>query len=184
MIILDIETGGLDPAKHALLSIGAVDYDNGDEFYGECRAYSGYGKFFRPPFDDDLIDDFALGVNGFTREQCHDPAKQWPHSLYMEFLRWAAIDKKRDLLIAGQQVGAFDIPFLKKIANDPRQGIVPTWPFGYRSVDLHSVAFAKLGKSLSLDGILTAVGLSPEPKPHNALTGARLERDAFRRLLA
>lgn len=61
---------------------------------------------------------------------------------------------------------------------------IKKWPFGHRSVDLHSVAFAKLGKSLSLDGILQAVGLQPEPKPHNALTGARLERDAFKLLLA
>ncbi len=179
MIILDIETGGLDPNKHALLSIGAVDYETGEEFYGECRAYKDY-----PGFADDLIDDFALGVNGFTREQCHDVTKQWPHSLYMQFLYWAAIQKKRDLFLAGQQVGAFDIPFLKKVASDARHGIVPVWPFGYRSVDLHSVAFAKLGKSLSLDGILQAVGLEPEPKPHNALTGARLEREAFKRLLA
>jgi len=179
MIIIDVETGGLDPNKHALLSIGAVDYETGDEFYGECRAYQGYVAH-----QDDLIDDFALGINGFTREQCNDVTKQWPHSLYMEFLHWAAIAKKRDLLLAGQQVGAFDIPFLKKIASDSHQGIVPTWPFGYRSVDLHSVAFARLGKSLSLDGILTAVGLKPEPKPHNALTGARLERDAFKLLLA
>lgn len=179
MIILDIETGGLDPNRHALLSIGAVDYETGDEFYGECRAYKNY-----PGHQDDLIDDFALGVNGFTREQCHDSSKDFPHALYMRFLHWAVIAKKRDLLIAGQQVGAFDIPFLKKIASDPQQAIVPTWPFGYRSVDLHSVAFAKLGKSLSLDGILQAVGLQPEPKPHNALNGARLERDAFKRLLA
>jgi len=178
MIIIDVETGGLDPQKHALLSIGAVDYDTGDEFYGECRAYRNYLDYV-----DDRIDDFALGINGFTHEQCHDKAKNWPHELYMKFLQWAAIDKKRDLLLAGQQVGAFDIPFLKKIASDSRQGIVPTWPFGYRSVDLHSVAFAVLGKSLSLDGILTAVGLTPEPKPHNALTGARLERDAFKLLL-
>lgn len=178
MIIVDVETGGLNPNKHALLSIGAVDYETGEEFYGECRAYKDY-----PGYEDDLIDDFALKVNGFTLEQCHDVRKQWPHSLYMHFLQWAAIDKKRDLLIGGQQVGSFDIPFLKRFANDPVQGIVPVWPFGHRSVDLHSVAYAQLGKSLSLDGILMAVGLSPEPKPHHALNGARLERDAFKRLL-
>lgn len=178
MIIIDVETGGLDPHKHALLSIGAVDYETGDEFYGECRTYKDY-----PGHEDDLIDDFALKVNGFTLDQCHDVTKQWPHSLYMQFLHWAAIEKKRDLLIGGQQVGSFDILFLKRFANDSGHGIVPVWPFGHRSVDLHSSAYTILGKSLSLDGILTAVGLSAEPRPHNALTGARLERDAFKRLL-
>lgn len=173
MIILDIETTGLSPTKHCMVSLGAVDYDTGDEFYGECCVYEGR-----------KIDAFALGVNGFTREQCiGGPLSPRPHALYMDFLRWAVIDTKREPLLAGQQVGAFDIPFLKAIAEDRDQGIVPTWPFGYRSVDLHSVAFAKLGKSLSLDGILQAVGLQPEPKPHNALTGAKLERDAFKLLL-
>jgi DNA polymerase-3 subunit epsilon len=173
MIILDIETTGLDPLKHCMVSLGAVDSVTGDEFYGECRVYPGR-----------VIDPFALGVNGFTEAQCLDETKDLPHALYMRFLQWAVIDTKRDPLIGGQQVGSFDIPFLKAIASDRDQGIVPTWPFGHRSVDLHSVAYAKLGKSLSLDGILQAVGLAPEPKPHNALTGARLERDAFKLLLS
>lgn len=174
MIIIDIETTGLDPLKHCMVSLGAVDYDTGDEFYGECRVYPGR-----------TIDPFALGVNGFTEARClGQPTDQLPHSLYMDFLRWAVIDTKREPLLAGQQVGSFDIRFLRAIADDPDQGIIPTWPFGHRSVDLHSVAYAKLRKSLSLDGILQALGLAPEPKPHNALTGARLERDAFKLLLA
>ncbi len=173
MIIIDIETSGLNPAKHSMLSLGAVDYDTGEEFYGECRAH--YGR---------ELDPAALAVNGFTVEQCTDSTKQLPYALYMGFLRWAIIDTKREPLLAAQQVGAFDIPFIKAIANDRDLGIVPTWPFGHRSVDLHSVAYAKLGRSLSLDGILGALGLTSEPKPHNALTGARLECDAFRLLLA
>ena len=174
MIILDIETTGLSATKHSMVSLGAVDYDNGEEFYGECHAVG-------------EIDDFALGVNGFTREQCLDKTKDSPAALYLRFLSWAL---NREMLLGGQQVGAFDITFLKQIHeseavewSSPDGMKKPKWPFGYRSVDLHSVAYAKLGKSLSLDGILTAVGLKPEPKPHNALTGARLERDAFKLLL-
>lgn len=178
MIVLDIETSGLNPRRNSLLSIGAVDYDTGDEFYGECRVYDGIHRDYPAA----VIDDAALAINGFTREQCHDLAKDFDYSLYMRFLAWAT-NTKRDLLIAGQQVGGFDIPFLKSIADNPMHGIVPVWPFGYRSLDLHSVAFTKLGKSLSLDGILQAVGLAPEPKPHNALTGAKLEVEAFKRLL-
>lgn len=194
MIILDIETGGLDPHKHALLSIGAVDYETGDEFYIEaCTIFA------------HQIDDAALVVNGFTREQVarwDDKVRPIPHVAYVRFLKWC---EGRDVLVGGQQVGAFDLRFLKAIHEDIEglnhafdfkgEGRLGTdvnaetshlkkWPFGHRSVDLHSVAFAKLGKSLSLDGILQAVGLQSEPKPHNALTGARLERDAFKLLLA
>ncbi len=35
-----------------------------------------------------------------------------------------------------------------------------------------------------MDGVLALVGLEPEPKPHNALNGARLEAEAIRRLFA
>lgn len=173
MIILDIETTGLDPLKHSMVSLGAVDYDTGEEFYGECRVTPGR-----------VIDSFALGVNGFTEAQCLDETKELPDALYLRFLGWC-LATKRDLLVGGQQVGAFDLLFLKEVhARCVAAGSgTPAWSFGHRSVDLHSVAFAKLGKSLSLDGILQAVGLTPEPKPHNALTGARLERDAFKLLL-
>lgn len=174
MIILDIETTGLDPRKNCMVSLGAVDYDTGDEFYGECRIRR-----------RSEVSPEAMAVNGFTFDQIMDQSKMDDVQLYMQFLHWAVIAVQRGPLLAGQQVGSLDIPFIRTIANDPDSGdIIPVWPFGYRSVDLHSVAFAKLGKSLSLDGILIALGLTPEPKPHNALTGARLERDAFKRLLA
>lgn len=165
MITIDIESSGLDPNRHCMVSLGAVDYLTGDEFYQECRIYP-----------ESAIDDFALGVNGFTRDQITDPTKPWPHEVLASFIEWSA---GREPLLAGQQVGAFDILFLKAIAFR----MAFKWPWGHRSVDLHSVSYAVLGKSLSLDGILEAVGLLPEPKPHNALTGARLERDAFKRLL-
>jgi DNA polymerase III epsilon subunit-like protein len=185
MIILDIETGGLDPRKNALLSIGAVDYEVGDEFYIECRAWS-----------ELALDATALAINGFTVAQAMDESKPFADVAYCQFLRWC---QGRPGLIGGQQVGSFDLRFLRAIHDSALATVeegntayvhygkikdIGQWPFGHRSVDLHSVAFSKLGKSLSLDGILIAVGLQPEPKPHNALTGARLERDAFKRLLS
>jgi len=165
MTIIDTETTGLDENRHCMVSLGAVGNETGDEFYQECRIYP-----------ESEVDDFALGVNGFTREQINDPTKPWPHEVLASFIEWSV---GREPLLGGQQVGSFDIKFLKVLI--PR--IAAKWPWGHRSVDLHSVSYAILGKSLSLDGILTAVGLSPEPKPHHALNGARLERDAFKRLL-
>lgn len=172
MIVLDIETGGLNPRTKALLSIGAVDFNNGDEFYIECCA-----------FDDSEVDDRALVVNGFTRQQALDKSKPTRLEAYISFQKWCV---GRDTLIAGQQVGSFDLAFLKEIQNDIdilNSKDFLSWQFGHRSVDLHSIAYARFGKSLSLDGILQALGLEPEPKPHNALVGAKLEAEAFRRLL-
>ena len=167
MIIIDVETTGLDPRENGLLSLGAVDYATGDEFYEECRV----DEYAR-------IDTGALAVNGFTFMQCHDPKKQSDSELYDKFLNWC---NGRECLLAGQQVGSLDVKFLQEVACKPGQ--LKSWPFGYRSVDLHSIAFSKLGKSLSLDDILVALGLPAEPKPHNGLTGARVEYQAFKKLL-
>lgn len=165
MITLDIESTGLDENRHCMVSLGAVDNDTGDEFYQECRIYP-----------ESEVDDFALGVNGFTRDQINDPTKPWPHEVLAAFIEWSV---GREPLLGGQQVGSFDIKFLKVLM--PR--VAAKWPWGHRSVDLHSCFYEQFKKSLSLDGILVELGLKAEVKPHNALTGARLERDAFKRLL-
>lgn len=191
-IVLDIESGGLSPTLNPILSIGAVDYQTGDEFYVECHAWRDRERAYE-------MDDYALKVNGFTRKQALDLDKPSQAEAYVRFIDWA---KGRPTLIGGQQVGSFDIPFLKRVHSEaqsvlaarcPHEGTCAVdrasgqdeypWTFGHRSLDLHSVAYAKFGKSLSLDGILKALGLEAEAKPHNALTGARLERDTFRFLL-
>ena len=52
MIVVDLETTGVDPRKHSILSIGAVDFNNQENyFYGECRIREGA-----------LIDNYALAV--------------------------------------------------------------------------------------------------------------------------
>lgn len=168
MIVIDTETSGLSPAINSILSIGAVDLDSGHSFYGEC---------FITPFRQ--VESAALAVNGFSMASIEDQSKPSDGLLYASFLEWA-LDGKRERLLGGQQVGSFDILFLREI-HDRTQAV--KWPFGHRSVDLHSVAFAKFGRSMSLDDILVSVGLSPEPRPHNALNGARLEAVAFKLLL-
>jgi DNA polymerase III epsilon subunit-like protein len=172
MIILDIETSGLDERENCMLSLGAVEFETGLEFYGECKAYT-----------DAIISEQALAVNGFTYAQANDPTKRVPHELLRNFCEWA-IELKHGQLLAGQQVGSFDIKFIKRVFDHNLSHTGIKWPFGYRSVDLHSLAWVKWRESLSLDGILVKLGLASETKPHNALTGAKLEAEAFKRLLA
>ena len=65
MIIVDVESSGVDPVKHSLLSIGAIDFLNPkNQFYGECRVWDGAH-----------IMDEALAVNGFTKEQITNKKK-------------------------------------------------------------------------------------------------------------
>jgi DNA polymerase III epsilon subunit-like protein len=177
MIVLDIETTGTDPKKHCMLSLGAVDYDSGEEFYGECSVYN-----------NSLIDPIAMQINGFKLEDVRS-GKQFAYELYESFLAWSF--GTEDNMLAGHNIGHLDLLFLE--AEHERRYLakykdIPAiefakFPFGYRTLDLHSLAFAKLGKSLSHEGICDALGMPREPKPHNALAGARSERDAFKLLL-
>jgi DNA polymerase III epsilon subunit-like protein len=168
MITLDTETSGLNPELNGLLSLGAVEVETGEEFYGECRLY-----------DDDMISEIALKINGFTEFSVRSYDKQSPQDLCLKFVEWSK-QRKYGTLLSGQQVGSFDIPFLHRYAGSKSEF---EKVFGYRSVDLHSIAYAIYRQSLSLDAILIKCGLEPEPKPHNALNGARLECKALKYLL-
>lgn len=212
MIILDIETTGLNAHKHCMVSLGAVDYATGNTFYSECCVYP-----------ESEIDDEALAINGFTREEIapgavsphpDDPyvffLKPSAHELYSRFAHWAQgfPDHK---VISGHNVAHLDLPFLEVLherlqdqlcVNCDGKGWVkgrgeciacrgegtqhrayPSFPFSYRTVDLHTLAFAAFGESLSSSAICEKLGIPPEPKPHNALRGARAEYACFKALL-
>ncbi len=178
MIIVDMESSGLDPLTHSLLSIGAVNFSNPSEtFYGECRVWNGAH-----------IDPAALAINGFSTAEATDPQKQGDKELIASFLDWAQRFEERT--IAGQNPSA-DRDFLRAAAHRYHFN----WPFACRTIDLHSIAYfhmirrgikppEKNGHSaLNLDSILQYVGVPQEPKPHNGLRGARYEAEAFSRLL-
>lgn len=167
MIVFDIETSGTDPLIHGMLSLGAVDYDTGATFYGECRLET-HQKW----------DEFALKWNGFKVEELYSKDKQSHVQLYQKFASWALF---RSSMLAGQHVGSFDVQFLKKVHS--KQKKIKEFPFQFKYVDLHSVALAILGKSLGMAQICKELGIEPEPSPHNALLGAQKEYECFKILL-
>jgi len=180
MLVIDIEATGLDPQKNSLLSIGAVDFDNPKRtFYGECRA-----------FDGAEFDPEGLAVCGFSEKDCKDPNKQSQTELMSAFLKWIK-EGSGDEILAGQN--AF---FDRDILNTSFKRSHIDFTFHFRIMELHSLAFSDLLKrhidpplkeggvsALSLDKILNYVGLPSEPKPHNALTGAKVEAEAFSRII-
>lgn len=178
MIVVDVETSGLDYKKCSLLSIGAVDFDSpSDQFYIECSAWEGA-----------QISDHALAINGFTAEEVRDPQKPTEGEAIKLFLNW--LKEKKEITIVGQNV-YFDMYFIEAAAE--RAGEIS--PLGKRIVDLHSLIYAhmlsnnknipiqKSRSAVDSDFIMNYVGLPPEPKPHNALVGAKFEAEALCRLL-
>lgn len=178
MIVLDTELSGLEPSKHSLVSVGAYDFNNPKNFfYEECRV-----------FDGAHIMDEALAVNGFTKEQVMDKNKPSDREVVLHFLAW--VSEINEQTIAGQNPST-DRDFIK--ATCERNHL--NWPLAHRVIDLHSICYYHMlekgitppqknkHSGLDLDLILEYVGLSPEPKPHNALMGAKLETECFSRII-
>lgn len=181
MIVLDVEASGTDYKKHSIVSLGALDLANPtNRLYEECRIWDGAH-----------VMDEALAVNGFTKEEITDPKKQSEADLVHRFLLWSEGVAERTL---GAQNVSFDRDFLKAAAE--RAGHT-NWPFSYRTVDVHSVAYmhmldrgiqppvdkVKKHSALDLDATLKYCGIPAEPTPHNALTGALSHAEVLSRLL-
>lgn len=179
MIIVDVEASGVSPLKDSLVSVGAVDFaDPGRTFYEECRIWDGAH-----------IEDEALRVNGFTREEITDRKKETDGEIVEHFLQWVMESGERTL--AGQNV-SFDRDFLESAAHRHHLD----WPLAHRVVDLHSACYLHMiergqtppadpvhrHSALNLERILAYVGVPADRKTHHALKDAKLEAEAFSRL--
>ena len=178
MIVVDVETSGVDISKHSILSIGAVDFDTPERrFNEECRAWDGAH-----------ISEESLSINGYTKEQATDIKKQSPEELIKKFIAWAKTCGEHTLM--GHNPG-FDISFLQ----DTAKRFHVDWPLAHRSFDLHTVCAMHMIKAgielpvknnrtdITSDFVMKYVGIPTEPKPHIAINGAVYEAEAFSRLL-
>jgi DNA polymerase III epsilon subunit-like protein len=178
MIVVDVETTGTNPDRHALLSIGAVDFTSPERrFYRECRIWEGA-----------QVQPEALAVNGFTYEQITDLSRLSPEQAVGEFIAFCRESREHTL---GGHNTAFDRDFLQAAAD--RHNLA--WRFGHRVLDLHSFCWLHMAKvgiaqpvknvrsGLSLNVILKYCGLPEEPRPHHGLNGATMAAEAFGRLI-
>ncbi|MDE1965948.1 MAG: 3'-5' exonuclease [Patescibacteria group bacterium] len=178
MIAIDVESTGLDPHRDSILSIGALDMDEpANQFYGECRIWDGAH-----------VEDAALAVNGFTREEISDPSRMTEAELVRAFIAWAE-DRPKDRTLLGQNV-SFDRDFVAAAAKRARVES----PFPHRSIDTHTLAWMHMTvrgvlipeknghDAISLDYALRYCGLPSEPAPHNARNGAYAHAEVAARL--
>ena len=181
MIIVDVESSGTEHHKHSIVSVGALELERPERrLYEECRVWDGA-----------RIEDEALAVNGYSREEVTDAAKQTEGELVHTFLAFALEAGERT--IAGQNP-SFDRDFLKSAAE--RAGHTD-WPLAHRTVDSHTLCYMHMVKrgltppvdpvhrrsALNLDAVLNYCGIPEEPRPHNALTGALSHAEVIARLL-
>ena len=169
MIVVDVETGGLNPIENPLLSIGAVEFENPkNKFYIEIA-----------PLSHLYCEPKALEINGID-------LKTWKGEglgdAMGKFYEW--LQPIHDKTLAGHNP-AFDRDFCNTNFRTVNKGNV----FGYRNVDLHSVAYAKFlhdgieFDKLTSDNIYKLLNMPQEPRPHIALNGAIWETEALSRLI-
>lgn len=175
MIVVDVETGGIDPLKNPLLSIGAVEFENPtNQFYSEIA-----------PLRELEITEEALKVNGINVEEWKE--KEHLGGAMASFHTWVYEVKLHDVL--GGHNPQFDLGFL----NVNIRRCAHELPFSYRTVDLHSIAYSHFymdptmkddeKNHLTSNEIYKRLNMKTEPKPHNALNGAKYETEALYKLI-
>jgi hypothetical protein len=175
MVMVDVETTGLDPARHGLIEFALLAWD------GASLVCS-----FRPRPGCE-IDTAALEVNGATkrgldaREQAYYEAIDELYGFLVTLERRAG----ERLTLCGMNVH-FDAGMLGAAWDDAYPS--RRFPWSHRYYDLHSVALQYLtligrdGGKLYSDAICQALGIEPEPKPHQAWQGVHWSCRAFARI--
>jgi len=105
MIFLGVETSGLDPKKHGILSLGAIDFKNPtNQFYEECKIE-----------DFKEIDPKALEVNGFDIKDIKNSDKKEFKGILEDFNSW--VNGMENITLVGHNIAGFDCLFLKEVVE-------------------------------------------------------------------
>lgn len=173
-VVVDTETGGTNPVRHDLLSVGLVAVDE----HG-IRAMTD----IKVPGAHDRVDRASLEINGIDLQQHNKDSvsREQARKKIENFLR--AYVQDQWVLMAGWNVH-FDRQFIKQLwyGRDMRGQRIYShrfdWLFSYRMMDVHSYmallnAFQdQFVYPTSLDEALNLFGVSLQGQRHTALTDA------------
>lgn len=191
MIVLDIETSGLDMLKCSIWQIGALDFDNPQDYFLQEGRID----------EDDYVDPAALVLLGKTEAELRDKSKQSQRELISNFQRWVERLIGRNAVCQNPQ---FDFSWIEtKCRKYDIKNLLK-----HRIFDLHSIAQSRYhdkhgkflldkeeGSAMNLSNILEMCGIPDkrremrgseiirEGTPHNALEDARLTAECLSRIL-
>jgi len=178
MIVVDIETSGLNFLKNGIWQIGAIDTDDSDNFFlDECRID-----------DEEIATKEALDICGITEQYIRNKHAQSQKELLEKFFKWCNKSKSRNFVCQNPQ---FDTTFLRTKAEKHDLD----YPFHFRSYDLHSIASLKYMdiygelpvekgfSNMNLSNILFFCGMRDTRDKHNALEDAKMTAECFVRIV-
>jgi DNA polymerase III epsilon subunit family exonuclease len=170
LLVLDVETTGINPAVDSLIEIGACVLDRDD-----LREQGVFSTFVRPTSP---ISPEAYAVHGKSESDlAAAPSVSEALAAFVAFV-------PKDALLCGHNV-AFDAAFIKAACAQNRL----TYPFDYHLLDVWSLAYFIIGAegsqlpSHSLDALCALYGINRGPK-HAALEDAQATAAVLRNLLA
>lgn len=178
VIVVDTETGGLDPSRHSILTFGACLYNDG------VIESTFLGKICEPEL---CLDPRALKVNGIIAED----VLTWdsPQVVVQKFVNWLA-----DTGTYGTQTMAahgiqFDAPFIRRLWRLAGVPFEDQW--SHRMICTQSVANVLImagqlelpNDSASLDNLAAYYGVKREHQYHDALEDAILTARVLRGLI-
>ncbi len=187
MIVVDIETSGVQFDKNGIWQIRAIDLDDPKNFFFEESRID----------EEDLVLDSGeyaqkslFEIIGKTEDELRDKNKQSQKQMLENFFNWASNCKVNNLICQNPQ---FDLSFILTKAR--KYGIKPF--FHYRALDLHSIAQIKYFEinrgfvineeknrlEMNLTKILEFCGLNYQRGKHNALEDSKLTAECFYRLV-
>ncbi len=176
MIVVDLETSGVDFVKCGIWQIGAIDLHTHEEFFGECRIDK-----------EDSVEQNALKVIGKTEKYLRFGNKENQKELLGRFFKWCKKSKIKNFMCENPN---FDVSFLE--IKSKKYNL--EFPFHHRAFDLHSIASLKYleihGKfsikdsksDFGLSSTIRFCGMKDTRKFHNALEDAKLTAECFSRI--
>jgi len=194
MIILDIESSGLDTGRCGIWQIGSIELENQENYFLQEG---------RIDDEDEIIKD-ALKITGKTEAELRDINKQSQKQLILNYLDWRKTCKEK--ITFGHNVG-WDISFIQNKCL--RYEIMDKFRevMGQRAIDLHTNAQEKYKKiygryllkengcsDMNLAKVLRLCGIPDQRKqedkgkiseqgtPHNALEDCKLEGECYSRI--
>lgn len=185
IIVVDVETGGLNPETDALLGIGAVELVVVDGVWQKGRMF----EVAVEPVPGLRLDQEALVVNGWPWPDMERVDEAAAALWFADFLRLCGVNHR---WVMGGYNTHFDRRFL--LAMEVRacgaldRAVVFPLP-GHRLLDAHSLGLAdvmlarahgeKVPEALYGDALSEWLGIDREAKPHRPLAGAVWAADAI-----
>jgi DNA polymerase III epsilon subunit-like protein len=175
MLVIDTETGGFDPAQNAIITLGAVIFNDGPEATFHEMIYDPTG----------YLDPEALEVNGYTEEEI-GRFGLGPLAAVTRFEQFLLKNEMYGkITLAGHNL-AFDVGFLKRLYWLAGMTYEDRFHYGGLCTKSAALVFEAAGRispaSSSLVDVAPAMGVAPL-KAHNALADALMAAKVLKRMI-